>query len=335
MMKDDAIAPVIAVMLILAAVVTVYSIWNAVYVPAEKESSEIEHLKNVGSAFQHFSSELEFAVSSHQNHLSFSEPVQLGGGDVSVNLLKSSGTLQVQENQPLYYITFATSAGNMPLYNDKGPFYFNGTMVNFSYEPTNNFWQEQGYRWQNGYINVTKYGSLQTPLGYYNMTDIVNEVNTTKKPLHEFAQSFMTIAGTQNLTPIQNISINTDTNRYNFTISDNCDGLDIWAVNLSVSPEHPFTSGNGYGKLTLTSKIGQYSLNDVTLISLGSDKSMFGNQTIQGVNASFSGLNKTICNKNVMYNTSSIDTRKYWDIQQDISPVNVTIHMVNIEIGAY
>ena len=74
-MRDDAIAPVIAAMLILAALVTFFSIWNAVYVPSMKESSEVGHLENVESAFQHFSSDIDYAASSYQNNLIFSEPV--------------------------------------------------------------------------------------------------------------------------------------------------------------------------------------------------------------------------------------------------------------------
>ena len=68
-MRDDALAPVIAVMLILAAIVTFLSIWNAVYVPAMKQSGEVGHLQNVESAFQHFSADIDYAVSSHQDHI--------------------------------------------------------------------------------------------------------------------------------------------------------------------------------------------------------------------------------------------------------------------------
>ncbi len=95
-MKEDALAPVIAVMLILAAIVTFLSIWNAIYVPSMKESAEIEHLHNVEESLEKFSSDIDYAASSHQNNLVFSEPDQLGGGDFMFNLLKSSGTLNVQ-----------------------------------------------------------------------------------------------------------------------------------------------------------------------------------------------------------------------------------------------
>ena len=62
-------------MLILAAIVTFLSIWNAIYVPSMKESSEVEHLHNVEESFEKFSSDIDYAASSHQNNLVFSEPV--------------------------------------------------------------------------------------------------------------------------------------------------------------------------------------------------------------------------------------------------------------------
>jgi hypothetical protein len=188
-MRDDALAPVIAVMLILAAIVTFLSIWNAIYVPSLKESAEVDHLHNVETSFVHFSSDIDQAVSSHQDGLDFTEPVQLGGGDTMVNPLKSSGTLTVVQDRntsrvgenTLYTITFYNSTSSVI-----GE--LNGTLVNFSYEPVNNFWQDQGYRWQFGYINVTKYGTLSTPYSYSTMDKVINE--TESGSLATFAKSF-------------------------------------------------------------------------------------------------------------------------------------------------
>ncbi|MDD1701658.1 MAG: hypothetical protein LUQ31_01590, partial [Methanoregula sp.] len=344
MMKDDAIAPVIAVMLILAAVVTVYTIWNAVYVPAEKGASEVEHLKNVESAFQHFSSDIEFAVSSHQNHLSFSEPVQLGGGDVSVNLLKSSGTLQVQnESRPLYNITFfnynTTQNKIVPVITD------DWTIINFSYEPTGNFWQDQGYQWQYGYINVTKYGSLKSPLGYYNMTNV--ETSLISKNLKALAQSYVwtEYSVNQSMQLECNQSATNDcswSNNWTYkSFQGNCTSLDIYAVKMTAAPDHTFVSSNGYGTLRLESTFlrpqsdDEVKINNASGISFGSDNSRFGNATIDSLNTSLSIINQT-CYQNLMYNLAgtSSETFRRWDIRQDISPVNVTLHIVNIEVGA-
>ena len=129
-----------------------------------------------------------------------------------VNLLKSSGTLSVQdENIPIYTLNLTDGTGTPVAL-------VNGTMVNFSYEPTNNFWQDQGYRWQDGYINVTKYGILSTPLGYYTMTDVENNFNTSGSPLMTFAESFGSV----------NYIINQSS-------GGNCSSLDLWATNISSS----------------------------------------------------------------------------------------------------
>ncbi|MGA9085393.1 MAG: hypothetical protein ACLQMU_12220 [Methanoregula sp.] len=311
-MRDDALAPVIAVMLILAAIVTFLSIWNAVYVPAMKQSGEVGHLQNVESAFQHFSADIDYAVSSHQDHISFSEPVQLGGGDIMVNLLKSSGTLSVQdENIPIYTLNLTDGTGTPVAL-------VNGTMVNFSYEPTNNFWQDQGYRWQDGYINVTKYGILSTPLGYYTMTDVENNFNTSGSPLMTFAESFGSV----------NYIINQSS-------GGNCSSLDLWATNISSSPDRTFVSSNGFGTLRLTSALNATSFADIADISYGSDNSLFSNGILDSWNASFGEI-QAACPDNIVYDpVDSNGNYRQWHILQTVSPVTVNLHMVKVEIGVY
>ena len=310
-MRDDAIAPIIAMMLILAAIVTFLSIWNAVYVPSMKESSEVEHLQNVESAFQHFSSDIDYAVSSHQDNLVFSEPIQLGGGDVLVNELKSSGTLQVQnETDPIYTLTLTNGAGTTVAL-------VNGTLVNFSYEPMSNFWQDQGYRWQYGYINVTKYGDLSTPLGYYNMSDVENEISTPGAPLHTFARSF----GFADYT-------------LNQSSPGNCSCVDLWAVNLSSSPVHSFVSGNGFGTLMLTTAVNTTSSIGITEVSFGTDNGLFGDMTLDSWNTSFNEMTAA-CPNNIVYNPGETGNSRQWSILDAVSPVTVNIHTVTVEIGAY
>lgn len=327
-MRDDAVAPVIAVMLILAAVVTFLSIWNAVYVPSMKQAAEVEHLKNVETAFQHFSSDIEKAVSSRQDNLVFSEPVPLGGGDTSINLLKSSGTLFVQnENVPVYILSFTENGMDIPVVN--------GTIANVSYEPVSNFWQDQGYQWQYGYINVTKYKTLRTPLGYYNMTDVSNEFEGSGS-LSRFAKSFGGVKYSLNQTPLQNTTPTSD-NRFDFSPrKGNCASLDLWAVNVSASPDHRFASSNGYGTLRLKSTVKTIPRFDVTNISIGSENGFFGNVTQRSWNESFSMIGaENACPENIRYDTgNSNENYKRWNIRQDVSPVNVTLNVVSIEISA-
>jgi hypothetical protein len=302
-MRDEAVSPVIAVMLILAAIVTFMSVWNAIYVPSMKESSEVEHLGEVETAFVHFSSDLYFAASSHQDHLSFSEPVPLGGGDVVVNLIKSSGTIQVQnENNPVYMLTF--SDGTV----------VTGTIVNFFYEPVGNFWQDQGYSWQYGYINVTKYGTLSTPLNYYNMTDISNAFSMPGSPLYEFASSMGSARYTVNQTEVPG----------------NCSAVSLLAVNFSASSRN-FVSSNGYGTLTLTTNATPVILSQsITTIMITSDGSPFGNATAASLNASLSDLTDHCQNFN--YETTAGGSG-YYSLNQVESPISVNLTVIKISVG--
>jgi hypothetical protein len=326
-MKDDAVAPVIAVMLILAASVTFLSIWNAVYVPSMKQSAEVEHLKNVESAFVQFSSDIETAVSMKKG-LSFSKQVQLGGGDFIFNSLRSSGSLHVQnEPYPIYSITF---------YNETNGVIggMNGTLVNFSYEPVGNFWQDQGYQWQYGFINVTKYGTRQTPLRYYNMTNVNNQFEEGRS-LAAFARSFGAIEHTKNQTSqviCTQIQANTTPNCTISQITGNCSSIVLWAVTLSASPDRQFVSSNGFGTLELKSTVTPFQYPDVSKISFGYNQESFRNGTFKTWNSSFLTINGT-CPGNILYfpKDDSLDIV----IQQHVSPVNITLNIVDIEISTY
>lgn len=319
-MRDDAIAPIIAVMLILAAIVTFFSIWNAVYVPSMKESAEVGHLENVESAFEHFSSDLDYAASSYQNNLIFSEPVQLGGGDVMVNLLKSSGTLQVQnETDPIYTLDLTDGTGNTVAL-------VNGTIVNFSYEPVSNFWQDQGYQWQYGYINVTKYGELSTPLEYYNMTDVENEISTPGS-LQTFAQSFGMVSATPNMT----------SQGYG-----NISSLDLWVVSMYANPVHTSVSSNGIGTLRLTSNVNTTSYTNIAEISVGSNDTLFGPGVLGSWYSGFSKISTTYSGypaNIIVDNSPGVGNYLYYNsstVNQPMNtPVTVNLHQVNIEISAY
>ncbi len=315
-MRDDALAPVIAAMLILAAIVTFFSIYNAIYVPSMKESSEVDHLHNVESSFQHFSSDVDNAASSHQNNLVFSEPVQLGGGDFMFNLLKSSGTLNVQnEGDPIYNLTITNETGSQIVL-------FNGTIVTFSYEPTGNFWQDQGYQWQYGYLNVTKYGTLITPLQYYTMTDVNNAFNNPDSPLASLASSFGEV----------DYAINETEPSDDVNPGGNCSNLNLWAVNVTTSPEHNFISSNGYGTLSLTSTINKTIYFNVANISVGSDNEAFGDATLNSWNIGFIAAT-TGCPGDIGPDPI---IHQQWNVTQTIDrPVTVTVNTVNIEISVH
>ena len=312
-MNDDAVAPVIAVMLILAALVTFLTVWNAVYVPSMKQSSEVEHLRNVESAFLHLASDIERVVSARQDHMTLCEPVQMGGGDFIFDTLRSGGSLSVHnEQKPVYNITLTSETGAT-----LGR--VNGTLVTISYDPVGNFWQDQGYQWQHGYINVTKHGSHKTPLGYYNMTDVTNEISGSGS-LSAFARSFGSVDYTVNQS----------------ALPGNCSRLVLHAINLSTTPGHSFASGNGFGSVRLNSRVNRTYYcpgANVSVVSIGSGGTLFGNATLDGWNASLAASARA-CGGTVKYSSgSSVDVA--YSIGNGIDPVEILLSTTTIEVGVY
>jgi hypothetical protein len=154
-MDDNALAPVIAVMLILAIGVTVFAVYTTTYLPGLKQQAEVGHIKEVETGFLKFSSDIDNAIAAGKNMINagisnqpveYSETIPLGGGDIIVNSMKSGGIVRIQRNEsPVFKITI-----NDNLYSNSS------YLVNFSYNSTNNFWNDQGYTWERGNVIVNQ-----------------------------------------------------------------------------------------------------------------------------------------------------------------------------------
>jgi len=219
-MNDDAVAPVVAAMLLLAIVVTFFAAWNAYYVPSMKAQSEITHLKEIEDRFLRFSSDIETAASLKKN-LKFSEPVALGGGDFTFDSAKSGGMLSILGEREGYM--------NITIINGTSPRTTSNILrfANYSYQPVNNFWQDQGYAWSYGMVNVTK-GTLATPLQYARMDEV----------------SYGVTGALFDLDAVPSIE---DSSR--------CSQMNVYIVNLTPDPGHTLASGNGNGMLVMESTV--------------------------------------------------------------------------------
>lgn len=233
-MKDDAVAPVVAAMLILAVIVTFFSVWNAIYLPSLKQQSEMTQDRDVQGAFSRFSAGITNAASLKQD-LAFNEPFPLGGGGILFNPLTSAGTIRVNREPKLLYTITITEGG---VDHEEG-----GRLVNFSYQPVNDFWIDQGYVWHYGYVNVTRGTSpqgadgaaLSTPLSYPAMDDV-------KKSgmIRKFAESLIAIEA-----------------RPWYNSSANCSHITVSSVTFHPEPEASYTSSNGVGTLALTATVNE------------------------------------------------------------------------------
>ena len=151
-MNDDALSPVVAMMLVLTVVVSLFSLWNTIYLPGLKQQSEVQHLKQVEEGMVRIDSAIRDAI-FYKHNGSLSIPVPLGGGDIMFNNLRSGGELktEISENEAVIKLTINESST------------YEVYLSNVTYTPVSNFWIAQGYTWQDGVVNVTK-GNVTTPL---------------------------------------------------------------------------------------------------------------------------------------------------------------------------
>jgi hypothetical protein len=245
MKRENAVAPVIAAMLVLAVIVTFFAVWNATAIPAMKEQAEVSHLQEVESGILRFSSDIDYASSSPSS-MALSERIPLGGGDILFSSTKSGGMLAIHGDDPsmtymrikIYNATSSSPVGNDTLQSS-----------NFSYQPAGNFWQDQGYVWSQGYVNVTK-GTLDpTPLEFSTMDAVDYKLTGAL-----FGASGDPDPG--------------DPAR--------CSVLFLKGVNISAADAADSVSGNGVGTLSLVSSQESEIFLNVTRVNVTTNRSPAG-----------------------------------------------------------
>jgi hypothetical protein len=234
--SEDAVAPVVAAMLILAIAVTFFAAWNAYYVPSMKAQSEISHIKEVETGFLRFSSDIETAASLKKS-MKFSEPIPLGGGDFTFDPVKSGGELKIWNATPEGYCrlnwTSETASGNP---DDRFG------LIKFSYKPVNNFWQDQGYGWSYGNVYVLNTErNLSTPLKFTGMNEVTYGLAGSLVDLEAFPS---------------------------YSSPGNCSTIIVHVINISPDSWHARISGNGNGMLVLESDVSTIRVLNVTSLNL-------------------------------------------------------------------
>jgi hypothetical protein len=304
--NDDAVAPVVAAMLILAIVVTFFAAWNAYYVPSMKAQSEISHIKEVESGFMRFSSDIDTAVSLKRN-LKLSEPIPLGGGDFTFDPVKSGGELNVWNASPAGYMKLNWTNEAEPTSLDH---YSN--LVKFSYVPVNNFWQNQGYGWSYGNVYVINTErNLSTPLNFARTDDVT----------YELARSLV------DLEPVPS-----------YTSPRNCSSITIQIINITPDSRHFRISGNGNGKLELNSTVRTERVLNATSMNISITTSPYGRFNTTLWNSLDASVKKTLdtCG-NVQRTNPDLASREIQLKFQTYPYPNLTLirETTEITIGAY
>ena len=140
--KDDAVSPVIALMLILAILATCLAVYTTTYVPGLKQQDEITHSGEVKLAFERFASDIDNVIALGKPAV-YTEVLELGGGDVPLSPTKSSGTVEINTSK---IGTYQINSGSEQDLNG----------IEISYLPSFTAWEKQGYLYKNGVVWITK-----------------------------------------------------------------------------------------------------------------------------------------------------------------------------------
>ena len=166
--KDDAVSPVIALMLILAILATCLAVYTTTYVPGLKQQDEITHTGEVKLAFERFAADIDNTIALGKPAV-YTEVLELGGGDVPLSPTKSSGTIEINTSK---IGTYKIGDGSEQELNG----------IEISYLPSFTAWEKQGYVYKNGVVWITKEEKM-TPaaLKLYTIQDGLNSTNETIK----------------------------------------------------------------------------------------------------------------------------------------------------------
>ena len=225
--KDDAVSPVIALMLILAILATCMAVYTTTYVPGLKQQDEITHTGEVKLAFMRFASDIDNVIAQGKPAV-YTEVLELGGGDVPLSPTKSSGTIEINTSK---IGTYTIGGETKDL---------NGIAV--TYTPSFTAWEKQGYVYQNGVVWITKEEKV-TPaeLKLYtiqNGTDRQNETLQKWYPVPSGTVIIPQFTVDENKTEITGTS--TAKLRLNATLSDLVTG----PVSITLSNGSPQTYSN-------------------------------------------------------------------------------------------
>jgi len=159
MKKDEAVSAVVAMMLILAILCTVFAIYTTTYLPGLKQQDEILHSSDVEASFMRVSSDIDNLISFGLER-GFTETVVLGGGDILLSPVKSAGALEVKNVTGSYSIDLNDNIIRVP-----------EMVLNFTPQYTS--WEKQGYLYRNGLVWIFKGSDKMTPavLNLYSIAD--------------------------------------------------------------------------------------------------------------------------------------------------------------------
>lgn len=152
--SESASSTVVGVVLLLAIIVTVFSVVRLGYIPEWKNDAEYSHMNDVWEDMTDLKSKIDLMTivlasdPNSSNAVTMSVPFHMGGGDVPlIGTIKSSGTLSVANNQERTIKVTTVSDGNWSRSIQYGT---------VSYASQNRYYVDQNFIYEGGALILSQ-----------------------------------------------------------------------------------------------------------------------------------------------------------------------------------
>jgi hypothetical protein len=148
--RTHALSEVIGFVLLLAIVVSAFSLWMTYFVPASGRENEIAQMNTVRDRFTDYKISLDSLWANNQSGVTLSTTINLGsrgtnsqagGPSLFLNPVASSATISIQDRGDKLFINSSSAASDSVI-----------TMGTMEYRSSNNYWVQENYVYQTGGI---------------------------------------------------------------------------------------------------------------------------------------------------------------------------------------
>lgn len=275
--SESASSTVVGAVLLLAIIVSIFSVVRIGYIPEWKNDAEYSHMNDVWEDMADLKSKIDLMTivlasdSNSSNTVTMNVPFHMGGGDVPlIGTIKSSGTLSVANKNESNITVTTVSDGNW----DSGPILYGSV----SYDSQNRYYVNQNFIYEGGGLILSQgerssmmlYPSIRftrTATNDYNVSIHVVEIDksiyATPDVISSNTGCSLRITG-KDFKSLYDSDKNSSGNISSFTLTVNTDHPEAWYLYLNetiadakLTSHTTLTQNENNVSLTFPSKSGK------------------------------------------------------------------------------
>lgn len=244
--SESASSTVVGAVLLLAIIVSVFSVVRIGYIPEWKNDAEYSHMNDVWEDMADLKSKIDLMTivlasdPDSSNTITMNVPFHMGGGDVPlIGTIKSSGTLSVVNKEECKMkVTAVSESGNWSNTTQYGT---------VSYSSQNRYYVDQDFTYEGGALILSQgerssmmlYPSIRfsrAPANGYNVSihfvEIAKSINSPADVISSNTGCFLRLTG-KKFKPLYDSDKDSLGNISSFTLTINTDHPDAWELYLN------------------------------------------------------------------------------------------------------